>query len=232
LFADEGEASRVATEEYCATFQKLVRILGLSSFVNPVLESTLFNEKDYAATCDSIVPALMAYLAGTDAFGLEGYENRESWKALAAFGWQGCIPREQRDYYRNRYRTLYPGITDYAATMKLVRYFAGSWARIKHQGTGAAKEWGNDYIRVTFVAPVPGAPTGLVTRNVYYRTLPMKFATTHIPAWRAKGYVKINGEATPKLASWGEPREYQSCSLVFRGGGESVDVKADYVICD
>jgi hypothetical protein len=232
LFADEGEASRIATTEYVGAFQKLVRILGMSAFVNPMLESTLFDETAYAATSDSIVPALMSYIADTDAYGIDGYQSLDSWKTLAAFGWQGNIPQEQRDYYRNRYRTLYPGITDYAATMKLARYFAGSWARIKHQGTGAAKEWGNDYLRVTFVAPVPGAPQGLVTRNIYYRTLPMKFATTHIPAWRAKGYLKINGEVIPKLASWGDPREYQSCSLVFGKGGETAEVKADYVICN
>lgn len=233
LFADEDEASRRATEEYCEAFQKLTRILGFSSFIKPVLESSLFDEREYAATCDSIVPALMVYITDTDAYGFNDYSTRNSWKALAAFGWQGNIPQEQRDYYRGRYRTLYASISDYDATMKLARYFAGSWARIKHHGTGADPSWGSDYIRVTFVSPVPGVPAGLATRNIYYRTLPMKFATTHIPAWRAKGYLKINGEITPKLASWGEPREYQPCELVFSNpdSGENVNVRADYQLC-
>lgn len=232
LFADEGEASRVATEQYCGDFQKLTRILGYSGFVNPVLESALFDEKEYAETSDSIVPALMAYILDTDQFGFEGYQDREPWKKLAAFGWQGNIPKEQRDFYRNRYAVLYPGISAYDATMKLVRYFAGSWARIKHNGTGADKSWGADYIRVTFVTPIPGAPQGLTTRNIHYRTLPLKFANTHIPAWRCKGYLRISDrEVTPKIASFGEMREYQSNTVLFSNGTEEVTVQADYVLC-
>lgn len=230
LFADEGEASRRATAEYCDAFQRLVRVLGMSTFIRPVLESTLFDERAYAATCDRMVPVLMAYLTDTDANGFDRYEERDTWKALVALGWQGRIPVEQRDYYRNRYATLYPGISPYEATMKLVRYFAGSWARLVHKGSGADAAWGNDYIRVTFVAPIPGAPVGMVSRNIYYRTLPTKFASTHCPAWRAKGFLKINGDVTPKIASWQEQHDYQRCQLVFGNETESVAVQADYVL--
>lgn len=231
LFVDDGELSRQATDSYCQAFQKLVRILDLD-FIKPVLESSLFNEAEYISTCHQIIPALEKYIVETDAYGLDKYESMESWKSLASLGWRGNIPLEQRDYYRNRYSNLYPGISDYDSTMKLVRYFAGSWARIRHNGTGADESWGNEYIRVTFVSPIPGAPSGLITRNIYYRTLPRDFSRIHIPAWRGKGYLKINSEVIPKLASWNEALEYENCSLIFSNRNESVEVRSDFVITD
>lgn len=231
LFVDDGEKSRRDTTSYCETFQRLVRILGFG-FINPVLESSLFDEKEYVSLCDSIVPRLLAYITETDVCGLGNYLMFESWKALSALGWHGCIPEEQRSYYRNRYRAIYPGIGDRDTNMKLARYFAGSWARIQMNGTGALKEWGNDYIRVTFVSPIPGAPIGLTSKNIYYRTIPMKFAATHMPAWRAKGYLRLNDQVVPKLANWSDENDYQRGSMLFENGGERAEIRADFIVCD
>lgn len=232
LFHDEGQTSRDATQRYCDDFQTLVRVLNLGHVIHPVLESQLFDEQEYAATADSIVPLLMTYITETDSLGFDNIEKRDSWRNLVEIGWKGTIPTEQRNYYRERYRRLYQGINDFDATMKLARYLAGSLARIKHKGTGVDEAWGNDYVRVTFVNPVPGAPEGITSRNIYYRTLPLKYATTHMPAWRAKGFLKINHVITPKIASWGDANDYQPNMVIFRRGTESVTVQADYLICD
>jgi len=232
LFADEGIASRLATKQYCLDFSNLVQALQLSSFIRPVSESMFFDEEDYTKTCDSIAPVLRAYIVDTDACGFNGYEQRDSWKDLADFGWQGCIPLEMRQYYRSLYDRLYPGIQSDEATTKLARFFATAWARIQHKGTGADREWGNDYIRVTFVNPIPGVPIGMFTRQIHYRTLPLVYAKTHMPPWRGKGYLKIGKAIIPKVTSWREQQDYQPGMLEIQWGRESLHVKSDYIICD
>lgn len=234
LFADEGETSRHSTARYCRDFQTLVRVLRVGSFVSPVLESTLFQEDVYGHTADKIVPDLVEYITATDEAGLGGHDHLAVWQRLKAHGWQGIIPVEQREYYRARYRNLYPGITPEAATLKLARYLAGSLARIKLGGSGADESWGNDYIRVTFVPPVPGAPAGLTSRNIYYRTVPLRFGASHLPAWRAKGYLKIgkNDDVSPKIMSWGTASqvEFQTCSAHLGDEHGSVEIQTDYLL--
>jgi hypothetical protein len=173
---------------------------------------------------------LQKYIVESDAYGFD--DNLASWVALRNLGWIGHIPKEQRNYYRKRYESIYPSITLKQSTEKLVRYFAGSWARVQLHGSGADDSWGSNYIRVTFVIPIPGISERLTGRNIYYRTLPMKYAVTHIPPWRAKGYLKLNGQVTPKLASWHEPKEYQRAVLSFKNGDDEVKVQADFVVCD
>ena len=230
LFHDEGEAARESTRHYCADFQTLVRVLGLRGFVNPILESALFEEAQYFELADAIFKPMLQYLDDTDSFGLDGYQSRPSWTVLSATGWKGCIPKEQRDYYYARYKSLYPGISPYDAAVKLARYLAGSLARIKCKGVGADSKWGQDYLRVTFVNPVPGAPASICSKNIYYRTVPLKMAATHMPPWRAKGYLKIGTDVKPKLATWNEQLEFTKCEVVFQGEGESVSVRTDFVL--
>lgn len=233
LFADEGELSRKSTDQYCRDFVTLVRVLG-GEFVHPILESDLFSDDDFTRVANEIVPHLVEYITATDTAGLGDAHLLDAWKQLNQHGWHGAIPVEQREYYRARYRSIYPGITEEEATMKLARYLAGSLARIKLGGSGADRAWGNDYIRVTFVPPVPGAPTGLTSRNVYYRTVPLRFGATHLPAWRAKGYLKIGSadEVCPKLMNWNTAVQaaFQPCVAVFERDDESVDVKTDYLL--
>lgn len=233
LFVDDGLPSRESTEEYCTAFQKLVRILGYSSFIHPILESTMFDEAIFFRTCDSALPKILHYLEVTDGVEIPNQETIDARRDLQDLGWIGNIPQAQRDYYRNRYLAADSSMSLETANIKMARYFAESWARRVFHGTGADASWGNDYLRVTFVPPVPGAPVGLTDKNIYYRTLPLKFGATHIMPWRAKGYLKIhNEEITPKITSWREDNPYQTCSIRFMDDIEEVQVQSDYILED
>jgi hypothetical protein len=130
----------VVVNNYSRDFQKLVRILNLW-FVSPIRESSLMNEKDYFDLADNIQGPMFEYLVESDKEGFNFQSN--SWKLLLEMGWQGAIPKEQRDFYRSRYKAHDPTISDFAATKKLAEYFAGSLARYKLHGTAAPKD---DYI--------------------------------------------------------------------------------------
>jgi hypothetical protein len=230
LFVDDGPESISDTERYCDTLSKLVYILGYNNFITPLKESMLFSEKEFERLSEVIVPLLMAYLTDTDSYGISG-EKRAPQLALEKEGWRGGIPKEQRDYYRGRYMHLYPDITPFQATEKLARYLAGPWIRRLLFGTGTSESWGDSFLRLTFEAPVPGAPASLYSRDIIYRTLPMKFARTNIRPWRAKGFMEINNEGTtPKLASWTDVNDYYPCQIVFSDGNNQAAVQSDYIL--
>lgn len=234
LFGDEG-ASRHAIDTYSQSFVKLIRVLGLR-FVEPVLETALFDPRAYAEMAEELVPIMEQYLIETDAFGFEGWQERESRKRLHAFfpQFQGEIPLEQRTYYRGLYTKLFPGISPAEATHKLARYLASAVVRNKIKGRGDDPSWEGKYLQVTFAPPIPGAPASTVSRFLYYRTLPTNMARTHIPPWRAKGYLEMAGRrATPKIASWSDlPPGLVPCAARLTGNGEELSVSTDYLIAD
>lgn len=155
-------------------------------------------------------------------------DEMQEWKRLAVAGWKGYIPEEQREFYIQRYRRIYPGLSESEYLNKLAAYLGGAITRYELGGT-AAPAGVPSYITVSFVPPVPGAPDGLTSRRLYYRTLPAGAARTHIPAWRAKGYLRIHNDntVTPKLASFGDvPEGLQRCSVILGG----VRVETDYLV--
>lgn len=231
LFRDEGMISRDDTYTYVLSLTKLISILGYRTFISPIPESSLYDEKDLFDLSDRLSLLLYNYIVDTDAVGLDGYSKLGSWKALEEQGWRGPILPEQREFYRGRYRVNYPGITQHDATMKLAQYLGSSRARrILNPSYGADPSWGDDYIKLTFANPVPGAPMGMVDKTLYYRILPTSYASTHIAPWRAKGYLRIQQDVTPKLASWNEPKEYSPLQMEFSDTSESVMVQSDYVL--
>lgn len=232
MFADDRGA-RAATERYCADLKSLVRVLGINKFVELVFESSLFDEREFARRTDELIPIMARYISETDEKGLDSREQLESWALLREHGWQGIIPVVQREHYRTAYSKLYPGISKDAATLRLASYLSGSLIRRKLKGSGDHPAWGGKFLQIPFVGPVPGAPAGLTLRNLYYRTVDSKLAATHIPPWRAKGYLKINGrEATPKITSWQQDLDFTPCSAVLTNGTDTVDVACDYVVAD
>lgn len=231
LFADEGDDARKSSEHYVADFAKLIRILGLD-FINIKFESEMMDEVSYTNVAEQIRPVLTQYMTETDAYGMASISELESWKQLELLGWKGVIPMEQRDYYRERYAKLYPGIGIREQTNKLATYLAGSLARYKMKATGIEEQWGANFIQLNFAPPAPGTPAAIGDRRIYYRTLPEQMARTHLPAWRARGYLKIdsNNNVIPKIASWGEELNLEPSILMFERKGESVNVQADKLI--
>ncbi len=236
LFAERGEdykeadnqVMRESVAKYTTDFENLINVLSLP--ITPVPESILVSEADYIRASEKIRPLLVSYITDSDAHGLDDVEQFDSWKALTARGWVGKIPFEQRQYYRDRYRRFNPGITPRESTEKMARYFAGAIARYQVGSTGAHPSWGSDYIRVTFVPPVPGAPRDLIARDIYYRTVPLRYAATHMPPWRSRGYFKINGEAVPKLANWYDDLPFHFTSVRLVRGSISVDIVTPFIL--
>jgi hypothetical protein len=231
LFADEGLAARHSSEMYVQDMEKLVRILNLS-FINTRLESSMMDELAYMEVAKQFQPMLVRYITDTDVYGFDKYQELASWKALSDMGWKGMIPREQREFYRERYMQTIPGMTKQGATEKLATYFAGSVARHRLNGTGKNEEWGSSFLQLNFAPPVPGAPASLFDKTIYSRTMPQSFTRNHIPPWRAHGYLMISGsnEITPKIASWGEQLPLEHNTITFARNGESVIIQAEQLI--
>jgi len=228
LYQEDGPVGAEMVEEYSQGLSALVRILNLH-FVNPVREKHLTTYEAYFALADQIQDAMYEYLVDSDQPGYDRNKSK-SWAKLQDLGWSGEIPTEQREYYRRRYRAWEPGITEFAANVKLARYFAGALARYKLRASGADKSW-TDYIQISFTPPVPGAPESFTNRMLYYRTIVERLSRNHMPPWRGRGYIAMIGRtAVPKLASFQENLSLISHQTRLSRNGEDVDVDTSYLV--
>lgn len=224
LFADTGEAGRQASTLYVQGLLELIRALGLE-YLTPVPESTLMTEADHVALAQKFLEVILNYIIETDNEGIEQRGKMNCWHKLQSIGWQGEIPTTQREYYRKLYRKLYPGSTEEAHTCRLATYLASSLARYKLKASGAAEEWEKDFLNLNFCPPIPGMPHEMCCKTVHYRTIPESLTSTHIPPWRAKGYLKIPSSGQPclKIASWTETFLLQPCTVrVERDGFHAI----------
>ena len=228
LFESDGAAGRIAVAQYVEGMKALIEVLGMSDFLTPRPESSMFTEHEYMRTARLIEEPLATYLTMTDNMADEALHKTSMYEALKAEGWQGIIPTEQRIYYLKLYARLYPSAGHQENLARMARYFAGAWARHKLGGIGGKG------IQIAFTPPVPGAPDGLFSKRVYYRTLPASMARTHIPGWRARGYLKISDSSvTPKLASFHDlPEGLEHCSVTLSSddGISRVTVETPYVV--
>lgn len=228
LYQSEGLEGEYATERYSADFQALIRVLNLP-FINPIRESSLMKKAEYFELSNRILDPMLDYLIESSSIGF--LTNSKHYKRLTELGWQGEIPKEQREYYWKRYLSQTPSLSVYDLNLKLAQYFAGSLARYKLQGIAVDPTWNNRYIKIIFVPPVPGAPISLSSRDIAYRTIPEKISRSHMPAWRSKGYFKITeDEASPRLASFNELLDLTPGEVVLSRAGESVTIQTDYLL--
>lgn len=223
LWADEGAETRHESQRYVQDFSALVRILGLNSFIDPVAESTLIDAATFDAAADARYPVLLDYLLT---------RSPAAYDALHQLGWRGDVPLEMVEFYLRSYEKLYPSYSGHERMAKLARYLAQSAARYAVGVKVRHAEWIGHYVQVNFPTPVPGLPSFLGDSRLYYRTLPLRFAKTTMPAWRAKGYLCVSNtnEVTPKLASWFEPNDYTPMRVSVSNGEDSVVVEADYIL--
>jgi hypothetical protein len=229
LFADTGEAGREASRTYVDGLLDLTKVLGIGC-LRVIPESNLMTEADHSALARDCQDVLEIYIHETDSVGVENRNSLKSWDDACALGWQGEIPFAQREYYRSRYRRLYPGRTEGEYTRRLAGYFASSLARYKLYASGASSEWGNDFLTLNFCPPVPGIPFSMNSRTVYFRTFPEKMAKTHIPPWRARGYFKIqDGYPHMKIASPTEPLSLCPCTMMMERDGVRVQIQTPYI---
>ena len=192
--------------------------------ITPKSEFMMMNRTDYIRLASELTPLFISYIEESDRDGIS--DSMLSYKRLADNGWRGVIPSPQRDYYRERYKSLY-GVDDRTATIYLAKYFAGSLARHQMNGTGFPR--GEKHIQLSFAPPVPGVPATMFRNTFFLRTIPESHGRTHIPPWRAKGYVCIRGDQPVfKLASPNDvPPNLTPASVIVRGTVD-VKVRADY----
>lgn len=194
---------------YSNSLALLARVLDPGAwFLIVKQEMNMPNSKDFWKTADNLMPIFLDYLIATegiltdDGFN-EPYlikHHEKEWGNLISVGWNGFINRTQRDHYLSAYSKLYPNLPKEKYLERLAIYFAGSLTRFKLGMTGKPK-YGR-CIQLSFVPPIPGMPYGYNHSYVYYRTLPYSQARTHICPWRAKGYLKIEGnKVTSKICS-------------------------------
>lgn len=165
-------------ESYVEAFSKLATATLTDTAVNA--ESEAVTWKGFWDKADEYFPLFLKYL--TDS-------SKKNFEALSAAGWKGQIPDEQRQYYRDAYRSFgYPS-EDWNSHM--ARYFAATLARVRLNATRAPT---SPFVLIAFTHPIPGNPIG--TPRVYYRTIPEKFTNHHRSPWLAKGYLRIAGDNT------------------------------------
>jgi hypothetical protein len=227
---DTLEAKRFS-DIYSVDLKNLYTILGKDHNISGVLESELgVSIEEYNERAESVRPLIAKYLNNSSTVDERSWEQLLSYKMLASQGWRGTIPSIQREYYFDRYRKNYPNLRkeDYIDMMS--RYFASSKARYSCKMLGNKPSWKFGYVQLNFVPPVPGMPNDLADGRVFYRTVPTSIAKTHIPAWRAKGYVAVNGNAKLKIASWWDKNDYIESNVTISNGSVTVTIRADYLI--
>jgi hypothetical protein len=223
-----GVNESIAT--YLQDFEALIDVLELEKVITPVRESSMMEFNDFKALTLEIAEPMGEFVKQTDG-GFDNFENLAAWKKLNELGWKGEIPAEQRNFYRDRFAKLIPDMSPAEIETHMVNYLASTLARVKLGATGVDKDW-KGAIQLNFAPPVPGIPRSLVSTRVHYRTAPLGMTKRHVPYWRAKGFLKVNGEVTVGLSTWFEDLDLERNTVKLRRDEKSVDVRADYIIED
>lgn len=223
LFFDRQAEARIEAARYTNGFVNLAKVLGLTDFVKVVPESTMIAEADFNRCADALLPEMEAHVANPD--------DEKVRKALLPHGWKVPLSSETIGYYFDRYEKLYPDLSPAARRHLLARYFAGALSRHALGITGAHKEWQGKFLELAFTAPTPGIGVSRALRRIYYRTMPCSITSNHLPAWRAKGFLKINGEVTAALTSFHSTEyQYNPNKITLSEGDLQQEVQADYVV--
>lgn len=227
LFERDGQEAITASRRYIADFDKLVNIM--EAPVSLMYESAMMDSEEFNILAETYRRLFYDYLWDSDSLGFS--PDLRSFKALQDVGWLGEIPTEQREFYYSRYRRVHDDrvyITDQTA-----RYFAAVLARKKLNGYGQPILQ-DDYIQVSFAPPVPGTPRVLADRIVNYRTVLMKHARTHIPPWRARGYLRVSSDkVTPKIQNYLDSLDdVHSAEVTFARDGMELTIPIEHTIID
>ena len=91
-----GEGRRQQISDYIANFSKLINVIGFDD-ATPAKESDFTGADTFLGRCASYRTVFHAYLKG-----IAGVD------ALETIGWKGVIPIQQRKYYTDVYKAMYP----------------------------------------------------------------------------------------------------------------------------
>lgn len=184
-----------AANDYCSNFARLIQILDTQKCITISFESAMKNSSLFAKQVEDHLQLFEDYLFDThEVFDSENFTTFDSYKELNKIGWKGIICKEQRDHYYSSYTRLYKDSDISISIKRLALYFCQSFVRSKLNMVGNKDYW-ESYITISFVSPIKGLPEGYHNNRLYYRTLPMSQARTHMCPWRSKGYLQINGNS-------------------------------------
>jgi hypothetical protein len=224
LWKDEGDAVFQASRRYVSDLVRLVSILGLRSVIDAVPESELTTPNIFNQAADDIYDPLLTALISPG--------DTNAMQILRDQGWKGYLPAPMVAFYMERYVTLYPHLTEMGRLRKLARYLAQSFARYRVGAKVKYKQWDNQYIHIDFAVPIPGMPAALAGRRIFLRTLPTRYSRTHLPPWRAKGYMLITQtDVTPKLTAFTDTvcRDLNAATAQITDGQDQLTVRMDYL---
>lgn len=217
------DMSQRVTDTYVGQLTALAALVS-GGRVAVMTESSYTTRELFNAAADAVRPGLVDVLLAGVPFSREVALDR-----LKNVGWVGDLPDEQVGFYMRQYARHYPGQTYSEHLMQLARYYAQAYARYQ---TSARGPQAPAAVFVNFPQAVPGAPESLFRGRLFYRTLPTRFARTHIPPWRAKGYLEISeAGASPKLSGYHDiPSGLHEVAVDLHGDFGRVTVRADYLV--
>lgn len=225
LFFDRMEQARLEAARYTNGFVNLAKVIGVSDFIHIIPESTITTEENFNKKADEILPHMRNHVADPT--------SGPTRERLLTYGWKTPLTEETVKWYYDRYEKLYTGKDKHELQDLLARYFAGALARYALNMRGDNPAWQNQYLELSFTAPTPGIAANRALRRIYYRTMPSSITSLHMPAWRAKGYLKINGEVSAALASFNDKgNAYNPNTLVLSDGKIEQTIQADYIVLD
>jgi hypothetical protein len=231
LFAMEKNYNSIVVNsiDYSNSLVNLLYILSHGEII-PFLESEMTNALDFEDKEKVNTELILNYLK--ESTGVPEDMNLESFQILKQMGWKGYISTEQREFYLGQYRKHYHDYNEDKLLRRLAMYFGGSFTRHQLEMTGKGKTWGNKFLQIAFNPPIKGLPEGYNYNYLYYRTIPANQARTHMPGWRCKGYLKIEGRTVnSKICSFHDvPEDLIQNSVVLSDGDTSVTVKTDFVL--
>lgn len=221
----EGEPAAPLVERYAADFARLAALTGAPAEV--ARETAAIGLKEFVARAQEVAPLFESYLRETS--GEEALSDTQWGRALADAGWAGVVNPQMREHFLKKYAAIYPDEDAASHRAVLARYFAAALVR-KQAGAGGARAGWRRWIQVNFLAAVPGTqdrPSTTLSR----RHIPLRFGKTHVPPWRAKGFLEIGGDdhVTPAQVDWNRQGELDlvESHVTFSDGPESVRVRAD-----
>ena len=234
IYRDENISNNI--KSYSSCFSKLVRILAGQDYdILAIKESSLMDLNEYFYRSNSYADLLESVINVQTISPETDINSLAAYSRLKELGWKGEIPEEQRDYYLERYAVLYPDMPKHIHIRMLADYLGGAKARYDLNGRANPSE--EQFLNISFVPPIPGAPNSMFSTNLYYRTVPMTDGRTHIAPWRAKGYLEIgnNNDVKAKITSWGNTSVISeltpiTINIVNKEIGEEVFIHADYFL--
>lgn len=221
LFHEDMAKARRDAKLYTDGLVALNEVMGYD-FIRMRPESNMVEESKFNATADAILPYMEQQIFNP--------EDPNARKYLTAQGWQKPLDAATITYFMERYAKLYPTKTAPERIYILARYFASALARYSLDIRGEDKAWEGQYLELAFIPPTPGVSAERMLRRISYRTMPSGISSQHMCPWRAKGYLRINGEVSAALTSFDSDLEFNRNTLELSSARTTVSVQADYVV--